>query len=38
MKASGYNRVNNRANGQLMKGVFAVVDGGRLPCVDYEKI
>lgn len=40
MKASADNIKNNRPNGRLLKGVFAVlqllvVDSGRIPCADY---
>lgn len=36
MKDSSDNLTNNRPNGQLMRGIFGVVDGGRLPCADYD--
>lgn len=35
MKASTALLENYRAFGGLLKGVFAAVDGGRLPCADY---
>lgn len=38
MKASSDNLVKNRPNGRLLKGIFAVVDGGRLPCADYNDV
>eukprot|EP00171_Calliarthron_tuberculosum_P005428 IDg5428t1 len=33
--ASNQKLMANRPNGRLMKGIFAVVDGGRIPCADY---
>lgn len=36
MKASADNLTNNPPNGGLLRGVFAVVDGGRIiPCASY---
>ena len=35
MKASAALLENNRINGLLLTGVFAVTDGGRMPCADY---
>lgn len=37
MKASSDNLVHNRPNRRLMKGFFAVVQGGWLPCADYNE-
>lgn len=36
MKESTELLQQNREFGHLLKGVFAVVDGGRMPCADYE--
>lgn len=35
MKASASLLENNRINGGLLQGIFAVTDGGRMPCADY---
>lgn len=36
IKVCNDNFVNNTPNGRIMRGVFEVFDGGRLPCADYE--
>ena len=38
MLASSLLLKNNRTNGPLLKGVFAVTDGGRMPCADYTDV
>lgn len=35
MKESSLALMKNRPNGRMMKGIFAVVDGGRVPCAHY---
>lgn len=35
MAASALQLVNNRPNGALLDGVFAITDGCRIPCADY---
>ena len=38
MLASSLLLQNNRTNGPLLKGVFAVTDGSRMPCADYMDV
>ena len=38
MLASSLLLQNNRTNLPLLKGVFAVTDGGRMPCADYTDV
>ena len=38
MKASSALLEQNRVHGLLLRGVFAITDGGRMPCADYTDL